>query len=134
MQTKMQEHKGKKSMHFLPIGWEGRAEDVTTKKDGKGTDLVTSGRETTVSWEAAPPSQNLKVWRARQRRHAFGEWNYSSSLGEPQLSPSSDCAAGQASWWYAPEPGDCSDVWFSYSPPHRKSAPKKARGPSHIGE
>jgi hypothetical protein len=38
----------KKSMNFLPTGWEGRAEDVTTNKDGKGTDLAASGRETTM--------------------------------------------------------------------------------------
>jgi hypothetical protein len=72
--------------------------------------------------------------RARRRRHvpAFGEWNYysSSSPDEPQLPPSGSCDTAQPGLWYAPEPEVCSDVWFRYSPPQRRPAPKKARRPA----
>ncbi|TVU50597.1 hypothetical protein EJB05_01974 [Eragrostis curvula] len=75
--------------------------------------------------------------KARRRRHvpAFGEWNYyssSSSPDEPQLPPSGGAAAAaSAGWsWYAPEPEACSDVWFRYSPPPRRPAPKKVRRPA----
>ncbi|XP_062204574.1 uncharacterized protein LOC133906637 [Phragmites australis] len=63
-----------------------------------------------------------------RRRHvpAFGEWNYYSSPEEPQLPPSTGAVPD---WWYAPEPEACSDVWFRYSPPPRKPAPKKVSRP-----
>ncbi|XBI01928.1 hypothetical protein VPH35_130583 [Triticum aestivum] len=45
---------------------------------------------------------------------AFGEWNYSHGYDEP------------AAERYAKEPED-SDVWFKYSSPPPKPAPKKTR-------
>ncbi|XP_062190369.1 uncharacterized protein LOC133893379 [Phragmites australis] len=68
--------------------------------------------------------------KARRPRHvpAFGEWNYYSSSSSPnelELPPSG--GAAPADWWYAPEPEACSDVWFRYSPPPRKPAPKRVR-------
>ncbi|VAI90077.1 unnamed protein product [Triticum turgidum subsp. durum] len=54
--------------------------------------------------------------KARRRQvPAFGEWNYCHGYDEPPAER------------YAPEPEDCSDVWFKYSPPPRKPAPKKTR-------
>ncbi|KAI4971432.1 hypothetical protein ZWY2020_002346 [Hordeum vulgare] len=53
--------------------------------------------------------------KARRRQvPAFGEWNYCYGYDEPPAA-------------YAPEPEACSDVWFKYSPPPRKPAPKKTR-------
>lgn len=61
--------------------------------------------------------------KARRRRvPAFGEWNhyyYSDELSTPAV----------AAVCYAPDPEACSDVWFRYSPPPRKPAPKKVRRP-----
>ncbi|KAF7096958.1 hypothetical protein CFC21_098837, partial [Triticum aestivum] len=54
--------------------------------------------------------------KARRRQvPAFGEWNYCHGNDEPPAER------------YAPEPEDRSDVWFKYSPPPHKPAPKKTR-------
>ncbi|EMS62583.1 hypothetical protein TRIUR3_34161 [Triticum urartu] len=60
--------------------------------------------------------------KARRRQvPAFGEWNYCHGNDEPPAER------------YAPEPEDRSDVWFKYSPPPHKPAPKKTRSDVALG-
>jgi hypothetical protein len=55
---------------------------------------------------------------------AFGEWNYYYYSGE--LSTPAPAAAE----WYAPAASEgeaCSDLWFKYSPPHKKAPPSRRK-------
>ncbi|XP_020148379.2 uncharacterized protein, partial [Aegilops tauschii subsp. strangulata] len=69
-----------------------------------------------LSTSFSPSPVPGKCQKARRRQApAFGEWNYCHGYDEPPAER------------YAKEPEDCSDVWFKYSPPPRKPAPKKTR-------
>ncbi|XP_044947109.1 uncharacterized protein LOC123396124 isoform X2 [Hordeum vulgare subsp. vulgare] len=59
--------------------------------------------------------------RRRRRVPPFGEWNYNYHHDAPE----GTAAPPPAAWYATPEPEACSDVWFRYSPPPRKSTPKK---------
>ncbi|KAI4964905.1 hypothetical protein ZWY2020_057916, partial [Hordeum vulgare] len=55
------------------------------------------------------------------------EWNYNyhHDALEGTAGPPSAVVAPAACYAATPEPEACSDVWFRYSPPSRKPAPKK---------